>query len=145
MRRVLFAIGATVAGLVALLSYKSHTGLPNIPVATGASVAAAPGHSASAAPGGNDPAPVVLTGKVYRTKFGPVQVQVTMVNHRIVKVKVLQLTDLGSVSGLIDAHAIPVLNKETITAQSAKIDMVSHATYTSTGYIGSLQSALDQA
>ena len=45
----------------------------------------------------------------------------------------------------INAFAIPELNREAVTASSAKIDMVSGATYTSQGYLRSLQSALDQA
>ena len=45
----------------------------------------------------------------------------------------------------INQAALPVLVDETISAQSADIDMVSGATYTSEGYLESLQSALDQA
>ena len=45
----------------------------------------------------------------------------------------------------INAYALPILIQETIDAQSAQIDMVSGATVTSTGYVQSLQSALDQA
>jgi uncharacterized protein with FMN-binding domain len=40
---------------------------------------------------------------------------------------------------------VPVLNAEVVDAQSAGIDMVSGATYTSEAYIRSLQSAIDQA
>jgi uncharacterized protein with FMN-binding domain len=45
----------------------------------------------------------------------------------------------------INARALPVLVQETLKAQSADVDMVSGATYTSDGYVTSLQSALDQA
>jgi uncharacterized protein with FMN-binding domain len=45
----------------------------------------------------------------------------------------------------INAYAIPQLQQETVAANSAQIDMVSGATYTSEGYLGSLQSALDKA
>jgi uncharacterized protein with FMN-binding domain len=45
----------------------------------------------------------------------------------------------------INAQALPILIDETKQADSAQIDMVSGATVTSTGYIQSLQSALDQA
>ena len=45
----------------------------------------------------------------------------------------------------INSYAIPALNQETLGASSANIDSISGATYTSQGYIGSLQSALDQA
>jgi uncharacterized protein with FMN-binding domain len=73
------------------------------------------------------------------------QVQVTLVNHKIVKVTVLQQTNTGTLSAQIDARAIPQLDQETLTAQSARIDAVSGASATSAGYINSLQSALDQA
>jgi uncharacterized protein with FMN-binding domain len=167
MLRVLLAIGGTIAGLVALLSFKAHTGTGMPAVATGAGAPAptastpAPASSSpvatrsspaaqasrSSAPAGSGAAPKqqVLTGQVAQTRFGPMQVQVTLVNHRIVKVTVLQETDLGSLSPEIDARAIPQLNQETLAAQSARIDAVSGASYTSAGYISSLQSALDQA
>jgi uncharacterized protein with FMN-binding domain len=159
MRRVLLAIGGTIAGLVALLSFKSHTeaGSPAVTANTGfSSPTPAPSgavpRSASPSPAaaaGSSPAPaagpVVLTGQAVETKFGPMQVQVTLVNHKIVKVMVLQQTDQGSLSSQIDQRAIPQLDQETLTAQSAGINAVSGASYTSAGYIQSLQSALDKA
>ena len=87
----------------------------------------------------------VLTGAVDNTSYGPMQVQVTMAGSKITGVKVLQQTNTGSLSQQIDANAIPQLTKETLAAQSARIDAVSGASYTSSGYIKSLQSALDQA
>ena len=87
----------------------------------------------------------VLTGAVDNTSYGPMQVQVTMAGSKITGVKVLQQTNTGSLSQQIDANAIPQLTKETLAAQSARIDAVSGASYTSAGYIKSLQSALDQA
>jgi uncharacterized protein with FMN-binding domain len=73
------------------------------------------------------------------------QVAVTVAGTRITKVTVVQQTDLGAQSSQIDAMAIPQLTSETLTAQSANIDAVSGATYTSSGYKQSLQSALDKA
>jgi uncharacterized protein with FMN-binding domain len=166
MLRVLLAIGGTIAGLVALLSFKSHSEVvvPDVAASTGPSATAPAPTSTSPGPAASGPAtqpsrtpapahpatspaaaPQVLTGKVFETKFGPMQVQVTLDGHKIVKVTVLQQTDLGSLSPEIDARAIPELNQETLTAQSGKIDAVSGASYTSAGYIESLQSALDQA
>ena len=87
----------------------------------------------------------VLTGAVDNTPYGPMQVQVTMEGRKITDVKVLQETNTGSLSQQIDANAVPQLTKETLAAQSARIDAVSGASYTSAGYIKSLQSALDQA
>jgi uncharacterized protein with FMN-binding domain len=57
---------------------------------------------------------------------------------------VLQQTDVGSYSSQVDSVAIPQPTNETLSAQSAKIDAVSGASYTSQGYIQSLQSALEQ-
>ena len=73
------------------------------------------------------------------------QVQVTLEGKKITGVKVLQQTNTGVLSQQIDANSIPQLTKETLTAQSARIDTVSGATSTSAGYINSLQSALDRA
>lgn len=79
------------------------------------------------------------------TPYGNVQVSATVVGHRLTDVRPLQLTDAGSTSVSISAAAVPVLQQEALSAQSANIDSVSGATYTSEGYKQSLQSALDQA
>ena len=86
-----------------------------------------------------------VTGSVANTQYGPMQVAVTVAGKRITKVTVLQQTNLRGQSSQIDAMAIPQLKSETLTAQSANIDAVSGATYTSSGYKQSLQSALDKA
>jgi len=86
-----------------------------------------------------------VTGAVANTQYGPMQVQVTLMGQRITKVTVLQETNVGARSEQIDSTAIPQLTSETLTAQSARIDAVSGASYTSAGYIQSLQSALDKA
>jgi uncharacterized protein with FMN-binding domain len=86
-----------------------------------------------------------VTGAVANTQEGPMQVQLVLSGKQITKVNVLQKTDDGQESEQIDSFAIPKLTSETLTAQSARIDAVSGATYTSQGYIQSLQSALDQA
>jgi uncharacterized protein with FMN-binding domain len=86
-----------------------------------------------------------VTGAVENTQYGPMQVQVTLAGRKITGVKVLQETNMGSLSQQIDANAVPQLTKETLAAQSARIDAVSGASYTSSGYIQSLQSALDKA
>ena len=86
-----------------------------------------------------------VTGAVESTMYGPMQVKVTLAGTRITNVAVVQETNDGQESQQIDSFSIPKLTAETLTAQSARIDTVSGATTTSTGYIGSLQSALDQA
>ena len=63
---------------------------------------------------------------------------------KIVKVAVLVQPTNTLHDVQIGEFAFPMLIDETLTAQSAKIDAVSGATYTSAGYIQSLQSALDK-
>ena len=162
MRRVVLALGGTVAGLVMLLSFRSHmastasagvtagsggTGTsPGSGSAAGSGSSAASGAAAASAPvSAGSGTGTAVTGDAIATPYGPTQVQVTLNAGKIVKVTVLQHTDDGTNSEMIDGHALPLLNNETLTAQSAKLDAVSGASYTSAGYIKSLQSALDKA
>jgi hypothetical protein len=86
-----------------------------------------------------------LTGSTVDTPFGPVQVQVTLQNGQIADVQVLQLPSDMFRSQQIGQYAAPRLRSEVLQAQSAQVDTISGATYTSMGYMQSLQSALDQA
>ena len=85
-----------------------------------------------------------VTGSVAQTRWGPVQVELTVAGGKITKVSVLQYPSGNGKDQEINSYALPILVQETVDAQSASIDMVSGATVTSTGYIQSLQSALDQ-
>jgi uncharacterized protein with FMN-binding domain len=165
MRRAALTIGGTVAGLAALLSFRTHSlaatesaaSVP--PAATGASPSAAAG-TGSASPAASKSAAAkpktsaaastsaatrTVTGTAANTAYGPMQVEVTLAGTKITNVTVLQRTDDGTTSDQIDATAIPMLTSETLAAQSARINAVSGASYTSSGYIQSLQSALDKA
>jgi uncharacterized protein with FMN-binding domain len=82
---------------------------------------------------------------VVDTKFGPVQVQVHVSNGQIVEVAVVQYPDGDHKSVQINARALPTLRTEVLSAQSAVVDTVSGATYTSNGYRQSLQLAIDEA
>lgn len=86
-----------------------------------------------------------ITGAAVDTPYGTVQVQVTLSNGRITDVQPLQLPGDRMRSQMISQYAAPVLRSEALQAQSAQIDLVSGATYTSDGYAQSLQAALDQA
>jgi uncharacterized protein with FMN-binding domain len=167
MRRLLLALASTAAGLAAVLSYKTHgfgmdTSAAAASTGTSAGVAVPAGDGAGSADAGSDnlagpPAlasrgdtagkagTLTLTGAVAGTQYGPMQVQVTLLGREITGIKVLQQTDTGTESQQIDATAIPKLTMEALAAQSARIDAVSGASYTSSGYIQSLQSALDKA
>ncbi|MGO9781210.1 MAG: FMN-binding protein [Streptosporangiaceae bacterium] len=182
MRRVVLAIVGTVAGLVVLLTFKSHTGTPAVSAAAPAG-AAGPGGTAGAssgagtangaggatpsgaargtsgggsAPSGSSAPPGtapgqgdatdtrIITGNVANTIYGPVQIQAAVKAGKIIKVTILQQPSTTAHDLQIGAFAFPQLEAETLSAQSAKIDMVSGATYTSGGYIQSLQSAIDR-
>lgn len=165
MRRAVLTLGGTVAGLAALLSYKTHSGTNVAADSTPATAMTSPAASPSAGRSAATPAPTAtsapsatknpaapaaaaartVTGTVANTQYGPMQVQLTLTGQKITKVTVLQRTNSGTQSDEIDSFAIPRLTSETLAAQSAKIDAVSGASYTSSGYIQSLQSVLDQA
>ena len=165
MRRAVIVLGSTAAGLAALLSFKTHSvaaadPAPSAPAPSATTPQAAASSTGSAAAKASatpkagtttqastatQAATRTVTGTVASTQYGPMQVQVTLAGTKITKVTVLQRTDDGAESDQIDATAIPMLTSETLAAQSAHIDAVSGASYTSSGYIQSLQSALDKA
>jgi len=150
MRRVILAVTGTIAGLVALLSFKSHS--PTVPVAattgTGGSSSSSsssrtiPGEFQSVA-GPLTAGETTITGKVANTAYGPVQVQLVVKSNKIVKVAILEQPTNTIRDIQIGEFAFPKLISETLSAQNAKIDAVSGASYTSAGYISSLQSAVD--
>lgn len=156
MRRVILAVTGTIAGLVALLSFKAHA--PTVPVAStsgtggGSSTSSSssstsssrtiPGEFQSVA-GTLTAGETTITGKVGNTVYGPVQIQLVVKSHKIVKVAVLEQPTNTIHDIQIGEFAFPKLIGETLTAQNAKIDAVSGASYTSAGYIASLQSAVD--
>jgi uncharacterized protein with FMN-binding domain len=91
-------------------------------------------------------APAVrVNGAAADTRYGPVQVQITVQNHRITRADAIEYPNGSGRDQEINSYAIPQLDDETLQAQSANIDSISGATYTSDGYISSLQSAIDQA
>ncbi len=147
IRRAVLAGAATVSGIVLLLSLK-----PASDPASAAAAGAAPQRTAAAqeSPQGGSGAPRTgtgtrsVTGDVARTEYGDVQVRLTVSDGRITRAEAVQAPQ-GGVSGQKSALAVPRLNQEAVTAQSADIDTVSGATYTSGGYRKSLQSALDKA
>jgi uncharacterized protein with FMN-binding domain len=150
MRRVILAVTGTIAGLVALLSFKSHA--PSLSAAATSGTSGGSSSSSSSVPGefptgsqaANLPADeTAFTGQVADTVYGPVQVQLIVRNNEIVKVAILQQPTNTIHDIQIGQFAFPELISETLKAQSAKIDAVSGASYTSAGYIQSLQNALD--
>ena len=104
----------------------------------------------AAAPAPAAPAPAArptgtFPGSTVQTRYGPVQVSVTIANGTITEVTALQLTNDGGRSVAISTQAAPILRSEVLSAQSAQVSNVSGATYTTRGYLTSLQAALDGA
>ena len=156
MKRLILAVAGTIAGLIALLSFRIHPGpaavgsLPTATLGPGSSLVTPSARTGAAAgpgpsPASAGPAPVTTLGQTVRTQFDTIQVRIVTVGRQIRSVAFAKLSGDEALSDLINAHAAPLLLQRTLTAQGADIDTVSGATYTSDGYRESLQSALDQA
>ncbi|GAB1330661.1 FMN-binding protein [Streptomyces sennicomposti] len=147
LRRVVLASAATVSGLVMLLALKPHTP-PRIAAAPAPAATAGPGVPGGAARSGGASGSTgkrAVTGESAQTRWGPVQVRVTLEDGRITDVTAVVYPTENPRDQEINSYAIPQLRREALAAQSADIDSVSGATYTSDGYRRSLQSALDSA
>ncbi|MET7397770.1 FMN-binding protein [Dactylosporangium sp. NPDC005572] len=84
-------------------------------------------------------------GAVFPNRYGPVQVRITVRGGRLVDVEAVQLPAAAARGIEIGRRATPVLRQQALQRQSADLDAVSGATYTSDGYRRSLQSAIDAA
>lgn len=156
MRRALITTGTTAAGIVLLLSLKPHESTlagVSSQLSTGDSPATRPSQgstqdstgstsSGSTTSGSSSGA---FSGETVRTRFGPVQVKITVKNGKLTKAEALQYPDRDHHSSEISSYAVPTLNEAAVQAGSANLDNISGATYTSQAYISSLQSALDKA
>ncbi|WP_328870113.1 FMN-binding protein [Streptomyces sp. NBC_00287] len=142
IRRVVLAGAATVSGIVLLLSLKPASD----PASASAAGGAAPQQTAAAqesAQGGSAAQAGTVTGDAVQTQYGPVQVRLTVSAGKVTKVEAVQAPS-GGRSTEVTNTAVPRLNQAALATQSAEIDAVSGATYTSSGYKQSLQSALDK-
>lgn len=149
MRKIFYALLSTLSAAVLVGSYyfsfqeadaaaAAATTSSTVPV-TPMSPAETPTMQASGLRDGT------FTGSAVQTRYGAVQVAITVSNGSIIDVQVPAYPSGGGREARINTEAVPQLVSETLQAQSANIDMVSGATYTMTGYLGSLQSAIDQA
>lgn len=137
LRRNAAVIGATGVLLGLLFIYPTSTNRTSSPTTS----AAKPGVVSTAPANGG----VTVNGTSADTRFGPVQVSVTIRANRLVAVNAIVYPDSGGRDREISSFALPQLEQEAIAAQTAQIDTVSGATFTSDGYRRSLQSALDAA
>ena len=161
MKRSVIVTGAAMVGVAWIVSYKvaPHTaGLASTLPAQSPSPAqptptpsdsASPSSTPSAAPPSPSPSPAgvngTFTGADFPNRFGDVQVKVIITNGRITDVQPIQMPQDRAQSAYISQVAGPMLHDEVIQAQSAQIDIISGATYTSESYAQSVESALQQA
>jgi uncharacterized protein with FMN-binding domain len=144
MRRAISALVVTVAAVVLVASFKTHgshrlaTVSPVVRHSPPAPTPTATGKPAA-------PKTVRVRGDVIPTQFGDVQVAITVRGGRLTDVRALQLPFDHPRSQFISTQAQPLLRQEALRAQSAQIDVLSGATYTSDAYAQSLQSALTRA
>lgn len=142
MRRAVLATTGISSLVVLLLTLKPH----QLPATSGeAPRSSTPSSSGTSTGTASGAATGTFTGDPVDTQYGTVQVAVTLANGKLTAVKVLQAPDQNGRDQQIASYSLPRLTQEAIGAQSAHIDAVSGASYTSQGYIQSLQSALDQA
>jgi uncharacterized protein with FMN-binding domain len=162
--RAAVTLAATAIGVILLFSFRTPPSVASI------SAVAPPALSSSASPtstttpsgappsGGASPTPTAtptpaasglksgtFTGQTYTNPYGDVQVQVVISAGKITNVTTLHSPDSHQQSVSINSQALPLLREEVLKAQSAKIDIISGATFTSEGYAESVQSALDLA
>jgi uncharacterized protein with FMN-binding domain len=164
VRRIILALMSTVTAVVLLFGYRTSTAHPATaaPAAvaagsagtggsTGSSTSTTPAAPQSSSSSSSSPSASgtsstkTVTGQTAQTRWGPVQVQITVSAGKVTAVNVLQVPSGNGRDVEINNQAVPVLKQETLQAQNANIDSVSGATVTSDGYITSLQSALNQA
>jgi len=151
---LLTGIGLVVAARAAVGKPAGHevTLLPAAPPPAASTTTVVPttGAAAGSAPPQPQPAtgappagPHTVNGSVVDTPYGSVQVAVVFNGNRITDVQALQTPDLDNRSMRLAELATPILRQEVLQAQSAQVDTVSGATYTSEGYAQSVQYALD--
>ncbi|MHB8891969.1 MAG: FMN-binding protein [Candidatus Limnocylindrales bacterium] len=144
-KRGAFALGLTAIALVLLLNFQT----PSLDAvsSTGGGTGSTGGGTAASGTGGGTTASGTRTvmGPVVNTRWGAVQVEVTLDGTELVDVSALQLPDGDRRSSQISDYTEPLLRSQALEAQGASIDGVSGATYTSIAYARSLQAALDGA
>ena len=155
MKRAVIVTGATIVGVAWLLTYKiSPPQLGAVAVVPPTPSAGNPSPSPSASPSGTPPpsptpSPAgisgTFTGADVPNRYGDVVVRVVISNGHIADVQAVTLPTDRAESAYISQQAGPLLRQEALQAQSANIDILSGATYTSQSYAQSLESALQQA
>jgi len=150
MRRIVLAILCTITAVVLLFSYHTST----ISTFAGSPISQLPAaprptspapSSKKGGPATSPSSPASYTGAAADTRWGPVQVKITVQGGKISTSEAVQYPQNNGRDAQINGFALPILNQEVVQQQSGSIDTVSGATVTSDGYLQSLQSAIDQA
>jgi uncharacterized protein with FMN-binding domain len=143
MRRSPIVLSATVVGTAGVLAFHPHVTPSAVATATSSSTATPSANSGSAKRSSSG-ASGTATGDAIATRYGDAQVEVTVKRGKIVSIEALQMQGNDPRSVMISSSAAPILQQEALSRQSAGIDAVSGATFTSASYAQSLQSALDK-
>jgi uncharacterized protein with FMN-binding domain len=154
MRRAPIVLAATAVGTAGVLAFQPHTATISSAIATstpatsGTSGSSAGSRSSSGSGSGSRSGSKgvsgTATGDAVPTQYGNAQVSATVRNGKIVKIQALQLQGNDPRSVLISSSAEPILRQEVLARQTAAVDAVSGATFTSASYTQSVQSALDK-
>jgi uncharacterized protein with FMN-binding domain len=137
MRRSPIVLSATAAGLAAVLSFDAHQ--PTRPATVAAASMPAPATTSTPSKSSG-----TATGDAVDTPYGAAQVKVTVAGGKITAIQALQLQGNDPKSVEISGYAEPLLRQSALSKQSADVDVVSGATFTTASYEQSLQSALDK-
>lgn len=150
-RRNAGMLAATAMSVAGLFLYPTSTGngilasRPGQAVAVPGIVTAPRVVTPGASPAASVAAEVVVNGTSVPTRYGPVQVSITVRSGRIVSATAVDFPQSSGQDQQVNGYAVPRLQRETLHKQSAQVDTISGATYTSEGYRESLQAALDAA
>jgi uncharacterized protein with FMN-binding domain len=169
VRRITVALLGTISSIVLLLAYPtSHnasasggegtttgsageaaaagsTPTPSSSKASGSKASGSKASGSKASGSKASGAAKTYTGQPADTRWGTVQVQITVQGGKVTGARAVQYPNDNGHDQEVNAYALPILAQEAVAAQSASIDAVSGATVTSGGYVQSLQSALDAA
>jgi uncharacterized protein with FMN-binding domain len=140
MRRSPIVLAATVVGTAGVMAFHPHTPAVQPAAATTTTTTTTPAKTATSTASGARTA----TGAAVDTQYGAAQVRVTVKGGKITDIEALQLQSNDPRSQQISSNAAPILKQEALSKQSADIDAVSGASFTSASYTQSLQSALDK-
>ncbi|MCL2514643.1 MAG: FMN-binding protein [Microbacteriaceae bacterium] len=159
---IMAGISATVAGRLIVGGDSLAAALPQPGTGAG-SASGSQGGGADASSGAPSPSPssaaggssagggaaasggtTTVNGDTEQTVYGPVQVAVTFSGSKITGVQTLQAPMGGGRDQMLTQYATPQLAQEVVNSQSARVDTISGATYTSEGYLASVQSAIDK-